>query len=59
MGFFSPGKFVHGQARAVPTDEECVQAITNQALKFLQENRLPTHQTFRLGEKVRLTVNLA
>ena len=41
------------------TDDECKQALVEAALSFLRENRIPERQMFRLGEKVRMTVNLA
>jgi hypothetical protein len=56
QGYFSRAK---NQSVHAITDDECVAALKDAAHKFLEETRLPNVQTFRLEEKVRMTVNLA
>lgn len=43
----------------IVTDEECHASLLAYAEKFMNESRLPVESRFRIGEKVRLTTNVA
>lgn len=45
--------------RALASDDECFDSMMRVAERFLQDSKLPTVQQFRVGEKVRMTVNIA